>query len=87
LRENRALRKLFGAKRYKVRGDWRKLYNEELNNLYCSPNIVRAIRLAGYVARMGERRGAYRVWVGNWIELGVDGRIILKMGVAWGSCG
>jgi hypothetical protein len=50
--------------------EWRKLLNEELNYLYCSPNIVlvirsRRMRLAGHVARMGERRGAYRVLVGK----------------------
>ena len=49
---------------------WRKLHNEELNDLYCSPNIVmviklRTVRWTGHVARMGERRGVYRVLVGN----------------------
>ena len=53
-----------------MRGKWRKLHNEELNDLYCSPNIVRVIksrvmRWARHVARMGERRGAYRVLVGK----------------------
>jgi hypothetical protein len=51
-------------------GEWRKLHNEELNDLYCSPNTVRAIksrrmRWAGNVARMGERRGLYRLLVGK----------------------
>ena len=51
-------------------GDWRRLHNEELNDLYSSPNIVRVIksrrmRWAGYVARMGEERGVYRVLVGK----------------------
>ena len=55
--ENRVLRRIFGLKRDEVTGEWRKLHNEELNNLYSSPNIVRAIksrrmRWAGYVARM-----------------------------------
>ena len=68
--ENRVLRGIFGAKRDGVTGEWRKLYNEELNDLYCSPNIVRVIkwirmRWAGNVARMGERRGVYRVLVGK----------------------
>jgi hypothetical protein len=53
-----------------VTGDWRKLHNKKLNDLHCSPNIVRVIksrrmRLAGHVASMGERRGAYRVLGGN----------------------
>ena len=53
-----------------LRGEWRKLHNEELNDLYSSPNIVRMIksrrvRWAGHVARMGERRGVYRVLVGR----------------------
>ena len=51
-------------------GKWRKLYNEELNELYCSPSIVRVIkskimRWAGHVARMRDRRGVYRVLVGK----------------------
>jgi len=64
--ENRVLRRIFGPKRDEVTGEWRKLHNEELNDLYSSPNIVRVIksrsmRWAGHVARMGERRGVYRV--------------------------
>ena len=55
---NRVLRRIFGTKRDEVTGEWRKLYNEELNDLYSSPNIVRVIkyrrmRWAGHVARMG----------------------------------
>ena len=62
------LRRIFGPKRDEVRGEWRKLYNEDLNNLYSSPNIVRVIksrrmRWAGHVARMGQGRGVYRVLV------------------------
>jgi hypothetical protein len=57
-------------KRDEVAREWRKLYNGELHNLYSSPNIVRVIkskrmRWAGYVARMGEERGVYRVLVGK----------------------
>ena len=57
-------------KRDEVTGEWRKLHNEEPNDLYCSPNIVRVIksrrmRWAVHVARMGERRGVYRVLVGK----------------------
>jgi len=67
--ENRALR-IFGPKRDEVTGDWRKLHNEELNDLYCSRNNVRVLksgrmRWAGHVARMGEGRGVYRVLVGK----------------------
>ena len=59
--ENRVLRRIFGAKREEVTGEWRKLHNEELNYLYCSLNIVRVIksrrmRWEGHVARLGERR-------------------------------
>ena len=64
------LRRIFGPKRDGVTGLCRKLHNEELNDLYCSPNIVRVMksrrmRWAGHVARMGERRGVYRVLVGK----------------------
>jgi hypothetical protein len=67
--ENRVLRRIFGPRRDEVTGEWRKLHNEELNNLY-SPNIVRVInsrrmKWAGHVARMGEGRGVYRVLVGK----------------------
>jgi hypothetical protein len=61
--ENRVLRRIFGPKRDEVTGDCRKLHNEELHNLYSSPNIIRMIksrrkRWAGHVARMGETRNA-----------------------------
>jgi hypothetical protein len=64
------LRRIFGAKRDEVTGEWRKLSNKELNDLYCSTNIVRVIksrimRWAWHVARMGEGRGVYRVLVGE----------------------
>jgi hypothetical protein len=67
--ENRVLRRIFGPKRDEVRGEWRKLHNEELNALYSSPNLVRVMksrmRWAGHVARMGEGIGVYRVLVGK----------------------
>jgi hypothetical protein len=68
--ENRVLRRIFGPKRDKVKGDWRKLHNEELSDLYCPINVVRVIksrrmRWAGHIARMGESRGVYRVLVGK----------------------
>jgi hypothetical protein len=67
--ENRVLRRIFGSKRDEVKVDWRKLHNEELHNLYSSPNIIRMAtsmrRLAGYAARMGEKRNAYSILVGK----------------------
>ncbi|KAJ4428690.1 hypothetical protein ANN_25683 [Periplaneta americana] len=68
--ENKILRKIFGAKRDEVTGEWRKLHNAELHALYSSPDIIRNIksrrlRWAGHVARMGESRNAYRVLVGR----------------------
>jgi hypothetical protein len=67
--ENRVLRRIFGRKRDEVTGGWRKLHNEELINLYSSPNIIRLIksrtmRYERHVARMGEKRNAYRILVG-----------------------
>ena len=64
------LRKILLPKRDEVTREWRKLHNEELDVLYCSPNIVRVIKWrrmkwAGYVARIGERRSVYRVLLGN----------------------
>jgi len=68
--ENRVLRRIFGPKRDEVTGEWRKLHNEELNDLYSLPNIVwvvksRRMRWAGHVARMGEDRDVHRVLVGK----------------------
>ncbi|KAJ4434504.1 hypothetical protein ANN_23066 [Periplaneta americana] len=68
--ENKVLRKIFGAKRDEVTGEWRKLHNTELHALYSSPDIIRNIksrrlRWAGHVARMGESRNAYSVLVGR----------------------
>ncbi|KAJ4440235.1 hypothetical protein ANN_08374 [Periplaneta americana] len=68
--ENKVLRKIFGAKRDEVTGEWRKLHNAELHALYSSPDIIRNIKSrrlkwAGHVARMGESRNAYRVLVGR----------------------
>jgi len=68
--EKRVLRRILGPRRDEVTGEWRRLHNEELNDLYSLPNIVRVIksrrmRWAGNVGRMGEERGAYRVLVGK----------------------
>jgi hypothetical protein len=68
--ENRVLRRIFGPKRDEVTGGWRKLHNEELLSLYSSPSIIRMIksrrmRWAGLVARIGEKRNAYRILVGK----------------------
>jgi hypothetical protein len=68
--ENSVLRRILGPKKEEVTGEWRKLHNEELNDLYSSPNIVRVVksrsmRWAWHVACMGERRGVYRVLVGK----------------------
>ena len=68
--ENRVLRKVFGPKRDEVTGEWRNLRNEELNDLYSLPNIMRVVkwrrmRWAGHVAHMGEDRGVHRVLVGR----------------------
>jgi hypothetical protein len=68
--ENRVLRRIFGLRRDEVTGDWRKLHNERLHNLYSSPNIIRMIksrrmRWAGHVARMGETKNAYMILVGK----------------------
>jgi hypothetical protein len=68
--ENRVLRRVFGPKRDKVTGEWRKLHDEELNDLYSLPNIVqvvksRRMRWAGHVVHMGEERGVYKVLVGK----------------------
>ena len=84
--ENRMLRSIFGSKRDELTGEWRKLHNKELNDLYCSPNIVRVIKSrimkgAGHVAREEEYGG---FWSGNrrerdhLIYLGVVGKIILR---------
>jgi hypothetical protein len=68
--ENRVLRRVFGPNRDEVTGEWRKLHNGELNNLYSLPNIVRVVksrrmRWTGHVARMGDGRGVHRVLVGK----------------------
>jgi hypothetical protein len=68
--ENRVLMRIFGPKRDEVTGEWRKLHNEELHNLYSSPNIIRQIksrimRWAGHVARMRDERNVYRVLMGK----------------------
>jgi hypothetical protein len=87
--ENRVLRRMFGPKRDEATGEWRRLHNEELNDLYSSPNIIRSIksrrlRWAGHVARMGKREVHTGFWWGDLREgdhlgdPGVDERIILR---------
>jgi hypothetical protein len=87
--QNRVLRRIFGPKWDEVTGEWRKLHNEELHDLYCSPIIVRVIksrrmRWAGHVAWMEKRKACTGFWWGNVREgdhlgdPGVDGRIILR---------
>jgi hypothetical protein len=68
--ENKVLRRIFGPKRDEVTGEWRKLRNEELHDLYSSPSIIRIMksrrmRWAGHVAPMGEKRNAYTLLVGK----------------------
>jgi hypothetical protein len=68
--ENSVLRRIFGPKREEATGEWRKLHNEELHNMYSSPDIIkevkaRRMRWAGHVARMGEERKVYKVLVGK----------------------
>ena len=68
--ENGVLRRVFRPERNEVTEEWRKLRNEELTDLYCSPNVIRVIksrrmRWVGHLTRTGERRGAYRVLVGK----------------------
>jgi len=68
--ENRVLRRILGPKRSEVTGEWRRLYNEELNDLYSSPNIIwvvklRRMRWTRHVACMGERRSVYKVSMGK----------------------
>ena len=85
---NKVLRTIFGPRRDEVMGECRRQHNEEINDLYSSPNFVwviksRRMRWAGHVARMGEERGCIGSWWGNrrerdhWGDLGVDGWIIL----------
>jgi hypothetical protein len=92
--ENRVLRRIFRLKRDEVTGFWRKLYNEELHNLYSSRNLIRIIKSrrmgwAGHVWHMEERKNAYRVLVeslkerDHYEDTDVGGRIIFKMDVRY----
>jgi len=93
--ENRVLGRIFGPRRDEVKRGWRILHNEELNDLYSSPNVFRVtksrrLRWTRHVARMGERRSVYSVLVGkpevrgHLGDPGVDGRIILLWIFMWG---
>jgi hypothetical protein len=67
---NRVLSRIFGPRREEVMGEWRKLHNKEVCDLYSSPRIIRIIksrvmRGAGHVSRMGEKRNAYKLFVGK----------------------
>jgi hypothetical protein len=98
--ENRVLRGIFGPKRDEVTGEWRKLHNEELRDLYSSSSIIKIIksrrmRWARHVARMGEKSYAYRLLVGNPEEKRPLGRprcrwvdnIRMDLGVDWPGSG
>ena len=87
--ENRVLRRVFRPKRDEVTGEWKKLHNEEISDLYTLPNIVRLeksrrMRWVWHVARMGEGEGCTGFWWGNlnerdhWGDPDADGRIILR---------
>ena len=96
--ESMVLRRLFGPSMDVVTGLWRRLHNEELNDLYSSPNIVRVIksrrmRWTGHVAPLDEESGCIGSWWGNrregdhWGDLGVDGWIILeRISRRWNVC-
>jgi hypothetical protein len=68
--ENRVLRRIFGPKRDEATGGWRKLHNEKFNNFYSSPSVIKVIKLkrirwTGHVARIGEKKNAYRILLGT----------------------
>jgi hypothetical protein len=88
--ENRVLRRIFGPKRDEGTGEWRRLHNEELNDLYSSPNVIRVMksrrmRWAGHVARKGARRGAYRILVGRPRHSWEDNIKMYIQEVGWGA--
>jgi hypothetical protein len=86
---NRVMSRIFGPKSEEVEGGWRRLHDEELHNLYASPNIVTTVksmmmRWTGHVTRMGVMRNAYKITVGkseaksHLEDLGIDGKVILE---------
>jgi hypothetical protein len=94
--ENRVQRRTFGPKRNEMAEGWTKLHNEELHDLYSSPSIIRIIksrsmRWAGHVARMGEKRTAYRLFIGKPVGKRSLGKprqdVLMWTGFAWLSIG
>jgi len=96
--ENMVLRRIFGPRRDEVTVEWRRLHNEELNDLYSSSNIMRVIksrrmRWAGHVARLGEERGCIGSWRGgnrterdHWRDLCIDGWMYIRMDLQEVGC-
>jgi hypothetical protein len=86
--ENRVLRRIFGPKRDELTGEWKKLHNEELHDLYSSPSIIKIIksrRMSGSCRTTGEKRNAYRLLVGKPRRRWADNIRMDLGGVGWGD--